>query len=66
MTLGAFGVCPLALRLPKPHPCNSAGILVLVQDSAQMLVSSNLQLGDLVRFVIGGGNGRSGWAFAMP
>src|SRR4051812_12617800 len=33
----------------KVHPCSSSGMFVLVEDAAEALVSSYVQLGDLVR-----------------
>jgi hypothetical protein len=45
------------LRLPKTSPCRSSGMFVLVEDSAEALASSYVQVGDLLRV----GDGRGQW-----
>jgi WD40 repeat protein len=50
----------------KVHPYNSGGMFVLMEDAAEALVSSYVQLGDLVRISDRWGSGCGGRAFAMP
>src|SRR5258707_516314 len=46
---GAVRAGPCPCRCRKPRPCSSGGVLVLVEDAAELIVSSDVEVGESVR-----------------